>query len=148
MKKFRPMNVKKEYDYIWVGTNAKLRGLDEAIHYSKGKKLLVVGVDGKDTENVKYKGRVSHDKLPELYNKCKNIIYFGKIKGYPFVVLEAMACCLGVIASSETMKEIIERNEKGLCKIKPSEAIKIAEKFEWKNILKKYSSVYDKLNGD
>ncbi|MFC2143105.1 glycosyltransferase family 4 protein [Candidatus Aenigmatarchaeota archaeon] len=147
-KKFKPQKIKKMYDYIWVATNPELRGLDESIKLvNKNKKTLaVVGFSGKSTKNIKFLGKIPHDKMPDIYNKAKTILYFGKIKGYPFVLLEAWACGLDAIVNKQAIIEIYPKNKlKEINRISNREGKKIVDKFKWENLLKKYKKVYDMM---
>jgi glycosyltransferase involved in cell wall biosynthesis len=150
-KKFRPLHVKKKFDYIWVATNPELRGLDDAIKIAtqKNKKLLVVGINGNNTKNTTFIGKIPHDTMPKIYNKAKTIIYFGKIKGYPFVLLEAWACGLDAIANKKSVIEIYSKNKiKEINHISNKDGMKIVENFEWENLLKKYDEVYKKIESE
>jgi len=147
LNKFKPAGKHDRNTYIWVGTNPKLKMLDEAITYcrKKKKKLLVVGIDGENTSNVKYLGAVANDKMPEIYNKASFLVFFSRVEGHPLVPLEAMACGLGIIANKTSNIEIIPQKKDGSYKISGKKALKIIKKYDWKNVAKKYMEVYKKV---
>ncbi len=143
-KKFHPMKTKKIYDLIWVGTNPSLRGLDNAINYvhKYKKKLLVIGLEGKNTANVTYAGRVPNKLMPSFYNKSKGIIYFSNYNGCPLVVLEAMACGLDVISNKKEMDDIVLSEHGGLFYLSGKRAVRIASKYDWKKVIENYNKIY------
>lgn len=147
-KKFKPLKKSiKKTAYIWVGNNPTVKGLHEAIEFSKkyNKKLIVVGVNGKGTSLIKYAGIVEPEKMCEYYNEASLLLFFSKFEGHPLVPLEAMACGLGVIATKESNIEIVPLQKDGMYKINGANALKIIKKYDWKNRADKYRDVFSKL---
>lgn len=157
---------------IWVGNNAKLKGLQKAIRAVKGLKnvyLLVVGVSGNNFGNVVFWGEVKERQvLCTLYNASNILIFPTLYEGFPLVPLEAMACGLPIIISQECpTKEIIVDGVEGfIVKNEPKyytekivaildndvlrremslKCIKLAQKFSWENQGKEYLKVYERL---
>ncbi len=145
--KFRPLRIKKKYDLIWVGTNPGLRGLSSAIEYAKshGKKLVVVGLEGKDTPSVTYTGKIRNEDMPRIFNEAKAIIYFSKYKGCPLVVLEAMACGLSVISNRKNLDDIKFSGHGPFFFIDGDQGRKIAAAYDWKNVIRNYNFIYRQL---
>lgn len=111
---FKPTNVMKEYDVIFVGRLEKNKGIDLFIDAIKEAdlKAIIVG-DGPLARNVKLK--VKNEKLSdsitihgwardarevaELMNKSKVLVTTSYNEGGPRVVLEALACGMPVVAT-------------------------------------------------
>ncbi|HLC67792.1 MAG TPA: glycosyltransferase, partial [archaeon] len=131
---------------IWVSDNTVIKQLDTAINYAnnKGMKLMVVGLNGKSTENVEYFGKVPHEKMPEMYNKAGTFVMFISMPAPPLVLLEAMACGLNTITSDV---EIIPKGRDGLCRVKAKDARKLALYYDWNKVAKRHLDVYEKVFG-
>ena len=143
-KKFYPQGRHNKRLAIWVCDNPIIRRLDRCVEYAKNNnmKLMAVGVNGKDTNYVKYCGKISHKKMPEMYNKAGTFVMFSHIKVPPIVLLEAMACGLDVVC---TDVEIIPMGKDGLCRLDGKSARKLAISFDWKIIAEKHLEIYKKL---
>lgn len=143
-KEFRPIGPHRKNIAIWVCDNPKIRQLDRVIDYVKKNKmkLTVVGVSGTDTENVKYLGKVPHNKMPEIYNQADTFIMFSKITVPPLVLFEAMACGLNIIT---TDVEIIPVGKDGLCKLDGRSARKLSSRFDWEKVAKRHLDIYEKV---
>ena len=131
---FKPLNLAKEYDLIFVGRLEKNKGVDlllEAASKLKVKseklKILVVG-EGPLLENLKFKVKslklennvIFHGwakdqkEIAELLNKSKILLMPSYNEGGPRVVFEAMACGVPVIATPVGLaKDIIVNGESG-----------------------------------
>ena len=145
-KKFKPSGRHNKKLAIWVSDNTVIKQLDTAINYAnnKGMKLMVVGLNGKSTENVEYFGKVPHEKMPEMYNKAGTFVMFISMPAPPLVLLEAMACGLNTITSDV---EIIPKGRDGLCRVKAKDARKLALYYDWNKVAKRHLDVYEKVFG-
>jgi len=132
---FRPAELKKEYDLIFIGRLVKNKGLDlllEAVKQLKTQnsklKTLIVG-DGPLKESLKSKVKnlklenqvIFHgwakdsQEVAELMNKSKILVMPAYNEGGPRVVLEAMACGLPIITTRVGLTlDIIKDGENGL----------------------------------
>jgi len=131
---FKPADVVKKYDFIFVGRLAKNKGIDlllEAAGKLKFKiinfKLLIVG-DGPEKENLKFKiyNLKLHDnvvlygwakdsrEVAQLLNQSKILIMPSYNEGGPRVALEAMACGVPVLATPVgIVPDLIKNGETG-----------------------------------
>ena len=131
---FKPMNLHKEYDLIFVGrleNNKRINLLLQAagkLKVQSGKlKVLIVG-DGPLKENLKLKIKnlklqdnvllygwaKDSQEVAELLNKSKILVMPSYNEGGPRVVLEAMACGVPVLATSVgIVPDIINDRESG-----------------------------------
>lgn len=103
---------------VWVGTNPSLKGLSIAKSAVKGLRnvhLLIVGVEGENSETASFFGKVYDYKLLlTLYNAADFLIFPTQYEGFPLVPLEAMACGVPIIVSEESnMGEIISEGVHG-----------------------------------
>ncbi len=144
--KFKPAGKRKINVAIWVGDNPELKQLNKTIDYAKRHrmKLIVVGVNGINTEDVEYIGKIPPEKMPEIYNKANVLLFFSKAEGHPLVPLEAMASGLSVVASKESNIEIIPMKN-NLYVINGRKAREIVKKYDWKIQSKKYAEIYERL---
>lgn len=147
---------------LWVGTNARLKGLKEAINAVRGLplELMVVGISGRNRGNIKYLGRISPKKMPEIYNMADFLILPSKYESFPSVVMEALASGLPVIISPECHCEILNERcgivthdyrgaverllKEDLVKMREN-CRKLAEKYDWSIQAKKYAKIYKRL---
>jgi len=65
-----------------------------------------------ELQGVRYKGRVPHNNLPELFNECDVLLFPSFFDGFGQVILEAMAAGLPVITTEATAGPDIIENEK------------------------------------
>lgn len=161
-ERFRPRNLGEKDAILWVGTNPELKGLRKAIKAANclGVKLLVAGVKGRDTSNVRYLGRVKPEDMPNIYGMARLLILPSKYESFPSVVLEALASGLPAVVSPESHCEVL--NDK--CGIvthdyvgairellsrdltsTSEECRKLAEKYRWRIQAEKYIKVYRRL---
>jgi glycosyltransferase involved in cell wall biosynthesis len=147
--RFRPLRKRKTNTAIVVGDNPKLKNIDKAKEYCRKRKmkLLVVGIDGTNTDMVEYFGKVPNEKMPELYKKADLLLFFSKVEGHPLAPLEALACGLDVIASRESNIEIFPKLMDGSYMIKGRDARKTIMKYDWKKQAERYREVYELVIG-
>ena len=119
---FKPMDLEKKYDLIFIGRLAKNKGIDLLIeafkllhstYYLLNSKLLIVG-DGplrnycklkignwKLQDNVVLYGWARDSKeIARLLNQSKILIMPSYNEGGPRVIIEAMACGIPILATS------------------------------------------------
>lgn len=117
--------------------------------------------------NVFIKGFTPYKRLKEIY-RCSDIFLFPSVyEGCPLAVLEAMSSGLPIICSNDSsLPEIVEHNKEGLlfnnykeakenlsCLIKDDNMRKALSKkarekaleFDWDNIAKQYSDLYEEI---
>ncbi len=137
---------KRGRGFIWVGDNPALKGLDGAIEYAKRHKgvITIVGVEGQDSDGIRYLGMMRHEDMPDLYRAASTLLFFSKFEGHPLVPMEAAACGLNIIASMESNLEIFPIR-KGVYNVKGKDAVEVAKKHDWKNQAKLYSDVFSKV---
>lgn len=146
-EKFHRTKMKRDRSQaIWVGRDPVRKGLQEAIKYAKNHslKLFVVGINGKDKNDIKYFFNIDDSKLVSLYNKSSVLLFFSKHEAHPLVPLEAMACGLDIIASKDSNIEIAKQQKDGSYKVKGKTGLKLAKKYDWRNQAKKHLEIYKK----
>lgn len=117
LESFRPMNLGKEYDLIFVGRLAENKGINlflEAVRIS-GLKAIIVG-DGPLRKKIELEAgnqlttnnqplitifgwAKNSQEVAELLNKSKVLVMPSHNEGGPRVVMEAMACGVPVLAT-------------------------------------------------
>lgn len=147
---------------LWIGTNARLKGLEEAINAVRGLplKLMVVGISGRNCGNVEYLGKVRPDRMPGIYNMADFLILPSKYESFPSVVMEALASGLPVIVSPECHCEILDEKcgvvthdyraaverflREDLVKM-GADCRKLAERYDWGIQAGKYAEIYERM---
>jgi len=124
---FKPINLPKEYDLIFVGRLERNKGIELFIDAAKiiNAKALIIG-SGSLSAEIKYKIQdTKYDirlhgwakdssKIAELINKSKVLVMPSYNEGGPRVVLEAMACGVPVLATPVgIVPDIIKDKESG-----------------------------------
>ncbi|MDO8621279.1 MAG: glycosyltransferase family 4 protein [Candidatus Levybacteria bacterium] len=98
-EKFKPLNLKKEYDLLFFGSKNKLGGYDllnEAVRLFKIEPIIKIII-----KDLGEKDRVSDKELVREYNKSKIILALSRNEPFGLTVLEAMASGVPVIAINE-----------------------------------------------
>lgn len=126
---FKPKEVAKEYDLLFVGRISKEKNLTMLLDAFKelkkdyrDLKLCVVG-EGPEKDELKkkygekdiyFEGYVNHSNLQDYYNKSKILVLTSLSEGFPTVIMEAMACGLPVVATNVGgVPEIIAHGKTG-----------------------------------
>ncbi len=134
---FRPRNLNKEYDLIFIGRLVKNKGLDLLLKIAKKTdyKILVVGTGPLHNylklqiENHKLKINLcgwakDSSEICGLINKSKALLMLSDNEGGPRVVLEALACGVPVIATPVgIVPDIINHNNGRIINWSVDEAI-------------------------
>jgi glycosyltransferase involved in cell wall biosynthesis len=173
-EEFKPTWKDKNY-MLFVGRLERHKRVDELIRLSKeiNFPLKIVG-DGPERKKleklvkeirapVTFVGKVSREKLIELYQECSFFVSASRWEGFGLIFLEANACGKPVIAyklcaipeiiknngflvkSVEEFREKVNllKNNKKLRKQIGMNALKFVRKFNWNKIAKKYETVFN-----
>lgn len=102
---FKPSSKEKIYDMVYCGFLHELKGLNNLIKFAKQNKHRKIDVFGwtprnsidffKGLENVKYHGKVNHEKTAEIYQQSQ-AIFHHPIVNEPFCRMTAEALLCGV----------------------------------------------------
>lgn len=123
LERYRPVANPSEEYYFLVSELVPYKRADIAIEGFRGldRKLVVAG-GGSEFEklkaaappNVQFTGRVSNDKLRDLYANCRALLFPGE-EDFGIVPLEAMACGRPVLAyGAGGVLETVVENKTGL----------------------------------
>ena len=117
---FRPMNVAKEYDLLFIGRFQKAKGLDvllralHVIHTTSGEayKLAIVGeftneqrtllmkrVPQVVREEIVFLGTVQREDMPKTINCAKLLVVPSRYESFGLPALEAIACGIPVLGT-------------------------------------------------
>lgn len=120
--------------------------------------------------NIKFKGLVPHSEIAETLNEFKLLVLPSFSEGMPNIILEAMSCGTPVLATSvggipdiiidgqtgfiieNNSPECIARgiiralNHANLEKVTNNALVLINQNYRFKDCVKRYSSIFDKLN--
>ncbi|MEM2768730.1 MAG: glycosyltransferase family 4 protein [Candidatus Pacearchaeota archaeon] len=138
------LKIKRENFILFVGRIEHYKGLEYLIkamsivnkHFDVP---LVVAGDGKERQkmenlaneinvNIKFLGKVTHNKILELYQKACIVCVPSLMDNSPLVVYEAMSYGAPIIASNVGgIRDLINNNTDGLL-VKPKNSKEIAEK--------------------
>ncbi|MEO1288475.1 MAG: glycosyltransferase family 4 protein [Chloroflexota bacterium] len=132
---YRPLNLEKQYDVLFVGRLASNKGimlLMEVIKIVKqthpniilairGEGDLKAQIEDFITQhslelNVQFLPRVTDSSdMPRLYNQARMLVCASTVEGNPRVTIEAMACGTPIISTCVgIMPEVIQNSENGL----------------------------------
>ncbi len=129
-KVFKPLKIKKDFDFIYVGRFAPKKNISLLINVfyymlkkKPGLKLCLIGGDKTDgdyykiiylvnrlglSKNVKIYGPMRQDKLVKFYNKSSAFALLSFEEGMPKTLLEALACGLpAVVSNNSGMKDVV-----------------------------------------
>ena len=130
---FKPRDVVKKYDLIFVGRLEKNKGLDILLEIAKKSdlKIIIVG-DGplmkfcKSGHKVLMHGFAKDSaEVAKLINESRALIMLSYNEGGPRVILESLACGVPVIATSVgIVPDVINRNNGRIVNWLADEAIK------------------------
>ena len=140
-RSFRPMDVVKKYDLLFIGRFQKAKGLDallRALHLIRKTKGQVykLGIAGEFTdeqrtfilnsttevvrEGIVFLGTVQREDMPKIINCANLVIVPSRYESFGLPALEAMACGIPVLATrvgglpeiiDETVGVLVEPND-------------------------------------
>jgi glycosyltransferase involved in cell wall biosynthesis len=129
-KKFRPMNLEKEYDAIFLGRiHVTHKGIDKLLlawkyitsRHPRAKLAIVGGSESERDKEILYKlieklgmrdnvivtGFIDDDKVVFYLNRAKVFISLSVYEGFGLSILEALACFLPVITTDlDVLREL------------------------------------------
>lgn len=122
------------------------------------------------TDLIQYVGTVPYDQLEKSYQYADIFVLTSLYEGMPAVVLEAMGCGLPIVASNVGgNNEIVREGENGflisgddskklaknlaelinnfaLRELMGTKSREMAMKYDWKNIMKEYNTLYERFD--
>lgn len=111
VEKFIPLNIKKEYDLLFVGEKVSIEGYDllkDTLDLYKKKpngRFIERSIDGQG---------ISENELIKEFNKAKIVLALSKNEPFGLIAIEAMSCGVLVIAIDEGgFRESIINNKTG-----------------------------------
>jgi glycosyltransferase involved in cell wall biosynthesis len=142
-RSFRPMNVVKKYDLLFIGRFQKAKGLDALLHAlhliqkPKGE-AYKLGIAGEFTneqqtfilnstaevvrEGIVFLGTVQREDMPKIINSANLVVVPSRYESFGLPALEAMACGIPVLTTrvgglpeiiDETVGVLVEPNDHG-----------------------------------
>ncbi|MEF8824982.1 MAG: glycosyltransferase family 4 protein [Halapricum sp.] len=148
---------------LWVGTDPRRKGLDTArtaVGLAESDvRLLVAGVDGEDSADVRYLGRVPDDRMSALYSAVDALLFPTLYEGFGLVILESISCGTPVVTSPEVPRLETgvyyneERTTERYARIlddllaEPPDRAAIREyalEYDWRNVATEYAEVYER----
>lgn len=136
---FRPINLEKKYDLIFIGRLVENKGVDlfiETVSKLKAKAVIVgTGPLEKKLKDISYKLKASvifhgwakdQTEVAQLLNQSKVLLMISYSEGGPRVVVEAMACGVPVLATPVgIVPDLIKNGESGeIVDWNPDDAVK------------------------
>jgi len=117
---FKPIALKKKYDFFFIGTKTKVNGYDIL---EKALKLLSINIKGKYHVGKKW---ISDNELLKIYNQSKMVINLEYNQPFGLIVLEAMSCSVpAIVLNDAAYKETVVNGENSFMINNPEE---LAEK--------------------
>jgi len=112
---FKPADIpspSEKFNVLFVGRKDPIKnfeGLRKACWELKDKvNLYVAGIANESEANVSYLGELTENELVEWYNRCDLFILPSFWEGFPFVLLEGLACRTPILASKYAVPEILK----------------------------------------
>ena len=123
----------------------------------------------KDCKNIEFAGFVSHQELEKIYNQADAFIMPSLAEGFSLSIMEALACGLPVLVSTNTgyenlvyennigyvfepenekkIKDLISNliSDKSVLREMSSNAKKLADKFTWENYNKNAQEIFQSI---
>lgn len=188
IEKFKYSPPSKEPDVLTVGHHIKRKGFEyliramvDVVKEFKDARLHIVG-QGPQTANLKklveelnltknviFHGRVSDDRLLQLYRQCRVFCHPSMSEGFCHTTLETMAVGRSVVSTKTAGSEMVEHGKTGLlvppadsealadailkllsdyslaCRMGEKAREIVEEKYDWNIVAEKYYSVYLRL---
>jgi len=114
-KIFRPIKVptpSEKFNVLFVGRKDPIKnfkGLRKVCWELKDKvNLYVAGIAIESEANVSYLGELTENELVQWYNRCDLFVLPSFWEGFPFVLLEGLACRTPILASKYAVPEILK----------------------------------------
>lgn len=129
--------------FVFVGGTKQLKGLSymlqafQKVDHTKAT-FTIIGADnlyeklkGKYAKDVNFAGMILHDKMPEVLQDYDVMVFPSLGEGFSLSMVEAMACGLPVISSTNTgANDFIENSKNGFI-VPIQDADAIADKMQW-----------------
>ena len=118
---FRPESVEKEH-VLFVGRATSMKGVDLLLAAAPNihapvvvvTKIAPISVRKKaNAAGVKLIFNVSHEAMPQLYQRAHCLVLPSRDEEMPLTVLEAMACGLPIVVTREAAAGLIQDGENG-----------------------------------
>lgn len=122
---FYDNNSKKEFELVYAGFIHPLKGYENLLNHAflnSDKKITVFGWGDeslirktKQYKNIEFKGKASHDELPDIFRLTENIFHKPIVKE-PFcrMTAEAMMCGAGFVGFKDKIGSVIEVETNGI----------------------------------
>ncbi|MFA5106887.1 MAG: glycosyltransferase family 4 protein [Patescibacteria group bacterium] len=118
---FQPESVEKEH-VLFVGRATAMKGIDLLLAAAPNiqapvvvvTKIAPVSVRKKASQaGVKFMFNISHETMPQFYQRAHCLVLPSRDEEMPLTVLEAMACGLPIVVTREAAADIIRDGENG-----------------------------------
>ncbi len=116
VKHFRPMVVDKKNGFTvgYAGRISLEKGVLRLIQVARklpSVQFLIAGKKEVETDfpvNVRYKGKLPFNEMPNFYSQCDLVILPSLTEGFPCVILEAYACGKPILATFEAVPKELQ----------------------------------------